>query len=92
VVADPFVRLKEILRAEAELNRRRRRLGARKAEAIEEALMRGHSWVDIGRALGISRQGARQRWGHLIFARDHGPERLGLKPRVQPDPGSGGRR
>lgn len=26
-------------------------------------LVRGHSWTEIGRELGVSRQGARQRWG-----------------------------
>lgn len=31
-------------------------------------LRRGHSWTDIGRALGVSRQGARQRYGRLLAA------------------------
>jgi hypothetical protein len=31
-------------------------------DEIRELLDIGHSWTDIGRALGISRQGARQRY------------------------------
>jgi hypothetical protein len=31
-------------------------------DEIRELLAIGHSWTDIGRALGISRQGARQRY------------------------------
>lgn len=30
--------------------------------AVHGLLAKGFSWTDIGRALGISRQGARQRW------------------------------
>ena len=48
---------------------RLRTLAARQVEAqraveeeIRDLLARGHSWTEIGRALGLSRQGARQRY------------------------------
>lgn len=37
-------------------------------EEIRTLLDRGHSWTDVGRALGLSRQGARQRYQSRLSA------------------------
>ncbi len=67
---DPLERLRAARRAEREIERRRRHLDMRKARAVEDALLAGYGCGEIGRALGITRQGARQLWGHLTMARD----------------------
>jgi len=42
-----------------------RRLHSAKERAVLRARLNGASWGDVGTALGISRQGAQQRWRHL---------------------------
>lgn len=40
-----------------------RKLQAAQAELVRESIERGSSWAEIGRALGVSRQAARKRFG-----------------------------
>ena len=39
---------------------------ARIEEKVRLARSGGASWTDVGRATGLTRQGAHQRWGHLL--------------------------
>ena len=48
--------------AVADMARLADELDYRTRVAIHGLLDKGYSWTDVGRALGISRQGARQRW------------------------------
>jgi hypothetical protein len=42
-----------------------RRSEARLDEAVAEARQAGATWTQIGMAVGISRQAAHERWGHM---------------------------
>jgi hypothetical protein len=46
-----------------EAARRRRRIDDEIEDLVARLVDRGFGWGDIGRALGVSRQGARQRYG-----------------------------
>lgn len=41
--------------------------------AIQGWLDMGRSWTDVGKALGITRQAARQRWGQLVTVKADTP-------------------
>lgn len=49
----------------AELRAQQRQLEQQVDEQVRELIEKGVSWADLGRCLGISRQGARQRYGQL---------------------------
>lgn len=55
--------LGELTRARTEFDRARERYEQRARELVLHARSNGASWPRIGRALGISAQGAQQRWG-----------------------------
>lgn len=55
-VRDPLVRLAELRSSEADLAARFRLL-------VGEARSAGHSWAQIGRSLGVSKQAAQKRFG-----------------------------
>jgi len=62
-VTDALVHLEELAAARAEARRVVDGLDDEVEVAVEHLRVDGASWVQIGRALGISRQGARQRFG-----------------------------
>jgi len=62
-VAKALPQLEELAAARAEARRVVEGLDEEIEVAVEHLRVDGASWVQIGRALGISRQGARQRFG-----------------------------
>jgi len=62
-VTDALVRLEELAAARAEARRVVEGLDAEIDAAVAHLRVDGASWAQVGRALGISRQGARQRFG-----------------------------
>jgi len=62
-VADALVRLEELAAARAEARRVVDGLDDEIEAAVAHLRVDGASWAQVGRALGISRQGARQRFG-----------------------------
>lgn len=68
----------EVLRAlPVELGRRLDALADAEREVreiVRDLVLGGYSWADVGRMLGVSRQGARQRFGGEVDAwkREHG--------------------
>ena len=49
-----------------DLVERRRQLQGEIDLEVRSLLEHGHSWTVVGRAIGLTRQGARQRYRHLI--------------------------
>jgi hypothetical protein len=47
------------------LTKRQRELLGEIEDEVRCLLAEGHSWTVVGRAIGLSRQGARQRYRHL---------------------------
>lgn len=47
----------------AELRAQQRQLERQVDEQVRALIAKGATWADLGRALGVSRQGARQRYG-----------------------------
>lgn len=62
-VTDALVRLEELAAARAEARRVVDGLDVEVDVAVAHLRIDGASWAQVGRALGISRQGARQRFG-----------------------------
>jgi hypothetical protein len=62
-VTDALVRLEELAAARAEARRVVEGLDEEVEVAVAHLRVDGASWAQVGRALGISRQGARQRFG-----------------------------
>jgi hypothetical protein len=75
-VTDALVRLGELAAARAEARLVLAALDDEIESAVQHLRVDGASWVQVGRALGISRQGARQRFGDASGA--HG---IGQDPR-----------
>lgn len=48
------------------IQRRGARLHYELERAVRRMLLRGCNFADVGRALGVSRQAARKRWGYLV--------------------------
>lgn len=67
-VTDALVRLKELAAARAEARRVVDVLDEEIEVAVAHQRVDGASWAQVGRALGISRQGARQRFGEASGA------------------------
>ena len=63
-VTDALAHLRELAAARAEARRVVDGLEEEVAVAVAHLRVDGVSWAQVGRALGISRQGARQRFGH----------------------------
>lgn len=61
----PFEAVLELGTVSAELSR----LTQRAEELVTVARAAGVAWSEIGAAAGVSRQGAQQRWGHLVESR-----------------------
>jgi hypothetical protein len=60
----PFAALADL----DEMTDQLRDLEQRIAEKVQLARAGGASWTQVGRAAGLSKQGAQQRWGHLVAA------------------------
>ena len=81
-VTDALVRLGELAGVRAEARRVVAGLDAEIEAAVAHLRVDGASWAQVGRALGISRQGARQRFGdargaHGIGQDPRDPQRFG---------------
>jgi len=81
-VTDALVRLGELAAARAEARRVVDGLDEEIEAAVAHVRVDGASWAQVGRALEISRQGARQRFGdacgaHGIGQDPRGPQRFG---------------
>jgi hypothetical protein len=48
-----------------------RELGREIEDEVRRLIDKGHSWTEVGNAIGVSRQAARQRYRHLVA---HQPE------------------
>jgi hypothetical protein len=75
-VTDALAHLRELAAARAEARRVVDGLDAEVEVAVAHLRVDGASWARVGRALGISRQGARQRFGGAS-----GAHRIGQEPR-----------
>lgn len=62
----PFVALADL----EQILDQARDLEQRAGEKVELARAGGASWAQVGRAAGLSKQGAQQRWGHLTPVRN----------------------
>ena len=78
-VTNALPRLEELAAARAEARRVVEGLDEEIEVAVDHLRVDGASWVQIGRALGISRQGARQRFGGASGA--SGAHRIRQDPR-----------
>lgn len=59
---DPLIALGQLGGLAQRVHALERELG----EKVLQARAAGASWSDVGRKVGLSKQGAQQRWGHLI--------------------------
>lgn len=81
-VTDALAGLRELAAARAEARRVVDGLAEEVEVAVAHLRVDGASWAQVGRALGISRQGARQRFGdargaHAIRQDPRGPQGFG---------------
>ena len=81
-VTDALARLEELAAARAEARRVVEELDEAIEVAVQHLRVDGASWAQVGRALGISRQGARQRFGgadepHTIRRKPSDPQSTG---------------
>ncbi len=67
-LADPERRHADPLRALSAARDLEMILGSGREWAVLEARRAGHSWAEIGERLGLSKQGAQQRWGPFVSA------------------------
>jgi len=67
-LADPERRHTDPLRALTAARDLEMILGSGREAAVLEARRAGHSWAEIGERLGLSKQGAQQRWGPFVSA------------------------